>query len=104
MFSAISDMSHLKLARCAVAGLLLLPLPALAQGREMSGYVVARNGTPIEGIRGHLWKVCQRMGSFENRRIFQFARCRSLCEFSPRGLQAIARPFFRFSRASPRAV
>jgi len=41
---------HLKLVRCAVVGLLLLPLPTIAQRREMSGYVIARDGTPLEGV------------------------------------------------------
>ena len=40
----------LKLVRCAAAGLSLLALSAIAQRREMSGYVTARDGSPIEGV------------------------------------------------------
>ncbi len=44
------DDRHRELFRSAAVGLLLLALPATAQRREMSGYVTARDGAPIEGV------------------------------------------------------
>src|SRR5262249_45364030 len=48
--SNMANKRHLKLVRCASAGLLLLAFPAIAQPREMSGYVTTRDGTPLEGV------------------------------------------------------
>jgi len=41
---------HLKLIRSLGAVLLLLYLPTMAQSREMSGFITARDGNPIEGV------------------------------------------------------
>lgn len=50
MYSGKGDKRHLKLVRCAVVSLLLLPLPTIAQRREISGEVTGRDGTPIEDV------------------------------------------------------
>jgi hypothetical protein len=46
----MGDKGHLKRLLCAVVGLLLLAMPAIAQRRGIGGYVTARDGTPIEGV------------------------------------------------------
>ena len=50
MYSGMRNERHLKLIRRVAVGLLFLPLPIMAQRREMSGYITARDGTPIEGV------------------------------------------------------
>lgn len=50
MYSGKGDKRHLKLVRCAVVSLLLLPLPTIAQRRQISGDVTGRDGTPIEDV------------------------------------------------------